>query len=371
MSEPHDKPRLRLDVPVEPLGEREWERLERRIEGERERELASAPVADLRTGMRRLALVTMLTVGVAAGMALMWWKAAPDEGPPRATSEAAAPRPTRVVTPPGGASRLSLGDAVVEIGGDSELTVETAADGAITVRLAHGLVDCDVEPRPGRAPFHVVAADVVVTVVGTRFTVESSAMSGGVRVAVLRGKVRVAQAAGPLAQVAAGQEWDARHGVVATPAAEAAPVADAGPREHPAAAAVVDASPLVDPATPPAQALAEAGTVEAFDPDAAAARYAQLALVATDPAVAEQAAYRLARLELGRARWDAALAAARTYEQRFARGAHLEDVLWFRVEASCGAYRSRAADSAARAYLAKFPRGRHAPSARSTAVCAR
>jgi hypothetical protein len=275
------------------------------------------------------------------------------------TAVAEAPLPTRVVTPPGGASRLSLGDAVVDVGGDAELTVETAPGGAITILLARGAVDCDVEPRPGRAPFHVRADDVTVTVVGTRFVVEKRA---GVRVQVTRGKVHVVSAAGEL-QVAAGQEWDARRGLVTSAAAVPAVPTDAGPRER-----TPDASPLVDPLTSSADALAAAAAIEAADPDAAAARYRQLA-AAPDAAAAELAAYRLADLELGRSRWDASLAAVHAYEQAFPHGAHLEDVLWFRVQAACGAYRSRIADSAARAYLTHFPQGRHAPAARSPAVC--
>jgi hypothetical protein len=263
--------------------------------------------------------------------------------------------PTRVVTPPGGASRLALGDAVVTVGEDAELSVDTAADGTITVQLARGLVDCEVEPRPGRAPFRVIAGDVTVTVVGTRFSVEKSA--AGVRVGVTRGKVQVASSTGTV-QVAAGQEWEPARGVVAS-----APAVLPTPPRAPPAPPPLDA--------PPAQALAEAQRVEVKDPDGAAALYKQIAAAPGDPAAAELAAFQLARLEFRRSRWDAALAAARGYEQAFPHGEHLEAVLWFRVEASCGAYRSRAAEAAARAYLARFPEGKHAVRARSRAVCVR
>jgi hypothetical protein len=336
--------RERLHVPVEPVGERDWERAERRLEVARAAERAAMPVADLRVGARRLALAVTLVAGVAAGMAIMAWKRTGPERtePVPAVAVAPAARPTQVLTPPGGASRVTLADAVVDVGGDAELSVATAADGAVTVQLVRGRVECEVEPRPGRAPFFVVAADVTVTVVGTHFSVERDA-TGAVRVGVTRGKVRVAAAGGATVQVAAGQEWDAGRGVVATVAPAARP------------------TPAVKPRVDPAASLAA-------DPDPAVGEVAQLAASA-DPEVAEDASYRLARLLLDRNRWDETIAATRDYEGRFPHGAHEGDVLWLRVEASCGAYRSRAADAAARAYLARFPDGPHAAAARSRAVC--
>jgi len=62
-------------------------------------------------------------------------------------------------------------------------------------------------------------------------------------------------------------------------------------------------------------------------------------------------------------------AAAAAYEQRFARGTRLAAVLWWRVEAYCGAYKSRPAEAAAQAYRRRFPDGVHAAAAGAQAVC--
>jgi hypothetical protein len=364
--------RRKVDVPVEPLSEERWDRLERRLGAARDEDALTAPVPDLRRGTRRLALVTALAAGVAAGAGLMWWRAHGGAGqvagpPPRTT---VAAEPLHVATPVGGASHLELGDARLDVGDAAELDVERAADGTTTVRLARGEVTCDVEPRPGRAPFHVVADDVVVTVVGTRFAV---ARDGDVRVRVERGTVKVAGPRGEQ-KVTAGQGWTRAHDQVVTLAELDAP--------HPGS---VGPQPNNMPQTnlpppnnaPPPGAAPDAGTaaedvtaataLEPTDPDAAADRYRALARGGGLPA--EEAAFRLARLELSRDRWDATVAATAAYEARFPRGAHLEEILWFTVEANCGAYRSRAAEAAARAYLDRFPDGAHAAAARASGVC--
>jgi hypothetical protein len=65
-------------------------------------------------------------------------------------------------------------------------------------------VDCDVTPRPERAPFVVRAGDVAVTVVGTAFRVERA--DGEVTVSVTRGKVRVDSGGGAV-ELSAGKTW--------------------------------------------------------------------------------------------------------------------------------------------------------------------
>jgi transmembrane sensor len=117
---------------------------------------------------------------------------------------AVASSPSLVQTPAGGASRFTVGDAVIDAGSDTSVTVQQDAIGGVTLALARGSVDCEVEPRGDRPPFRVVAGEVSVAVVGTRFTV--ARVNGAVRVDVIRGVVRVASPAGERL-VAAGETW--------------------------------------------------------------------------------------------------------------------------------------------------------------------
>jgi hypothetical protein len=372
--------RKRIRVPVEPLSDDRVERLERRLLAERQREVMLAPVPDLRRGLRRLLLFTTMTVGVAAGAGLMWWKAR-SVAPVAVMAETPALQvaPLHLRTPPGATSRFDLGSAKLEVAGASDLTVETATDGTTTVVLAAGAVDCEVAPRLSRAPFRVVAADVVVTVVGTRFAVEHGE-SGGVNVRVVHGTVRVAGPGG-IRAVSAGQAWDrdrpgdvvaiaaAEPGRADLPAPRTFTSGGAGPGDSPApaGAGATSASATEPDAGAAAGELMAAAALEATAPERAAVRYE--ALSRGDGAPAEDATFRLAALELGRGRWDKAVAATVRYEQRFPRGSRLGDALWIRVQAHCGAYRSRAAEVAAASYVRRFPTGPYAARLAQGAVC--
>ena len=107
-----------------------------------------------------------------------------------------------VATRPGESARIAVGGAVVELGGDTQVTVN-GSDG-VEIVLAQGRVDCEVEPRSRRAPFVVRAGDVAVEVVGTAFSVERDS---DVRVSVTRGRVRVVRAGRDAVEVAAGESW--------------------------------------------------------------------------------------------------------------------------------------------------------------------
>ncbi|HEY0253391.1 MAG TPA: FecR domain-containing protein, partial [Kofleriaceae bacterium] len=111
--------------------------------------------------------------------------------------------PSRIVTPIGGQSQFTVGDAVILAASDTSVDVKRADDGGITLVVARGSVDCDVAPRGNRPPFHVIAGDVFVEVVGTRFTVTRSPAP---RVDVVRGKVRV-RAPGGTWLLGAGDSW--------------------------------------------------------------------------------------------------------------------------------------------------------------------
>ncbi|HEY6039502.1 MAG TPA: FecR domain-containing protein, partial [Kofleriaceae bacterium] len=143
----------------------------------------------------------------------------------RTGEHATGAAPSLVVTPAGGSSRFTIDDAVIEAGSDTSVEVATDGAGGITLSLARGTIDCDVAPRHGR-PFHVIAGDVTVEVVGTRFTV---ARRPEVQVDVAHGKVRV-HANGRDAFVAAGERWPA---VVEAAPVEPAPVVATEPAQPP------------------------------------------------------------------------------------------------------------------------------------------
>lgn len=357
--------RRRIEVPVEPLPEASWERVERKLGAARAVELEAQASVDLLRWSRRLVYATILVTGVAAGMlALSFRRVGGPAGEGRPAAAAAAAVPTRVATGPGDRARLDLGDAQVELGEKTTLVVHEGEDDAVSLELVRGTVDCEVPPRAGRPPFQVVAADVAVTVVGTRFSVERF---DTVRVRVARGQVRVASPRG-VAQVAAGQAWEPARGVVAA-AAAGEPPSPGAPGASAAAGSGAATSPATQPSAlgPVPATLAEAEALERGDPDRAAAGYRALSRGAD--AAAEPALWRLARLEFERGRFDAAVAAVAQYEARFPRGARLEELLWLRVEAHCALWRSQAAADAARVYLGRFPDGPRAAAARAPAVC--
>src|SRR5690606_26465430 len=69
--------------------------------------------------------------------------------------DAAAPAvatPSRIVTPVGGTSQVTLPGALIEAQSDTSVEFRHGDGGAITLVLARGAVECDVEPRPDRPP---------------------------------------------------------------------------------------------------------------------------------------------------------------------------------------------------------------------------
>ncbi len=316
--------------------------------------------------------------------------------PARALAIAEAPALTTIETG-GEASRLELGDAVVMVAAKTRVEMQRSSGGAITITLAFGRVDCEVEPRSGRAPFVVRAGGVDVTVVGTVFTVERD---DEVRVVVSRGRVRV-DGPGASASLAAGQEWSGPATMIAavdgatiggdeTPVAELSvavdePVVELEPRRRtrrvpvvavlePAPAAPVDSVDSVGAeresilSARPSRDLAsvaggDAGLaaimeLEGADPSAAVLEYQKLASSGRGDS-ARFALYSKAHLQyfrLGDRR--GAIRTAKAFERRFSSGAYLEDVLWLRIRATCGKSVDKACRAAAYTYASKFPSGR-------------
>jgi hypothetical protein len=290
--------------------------------------------------------------------------------------EAAAPdvaTPSRVVTPVGGESRFIVGDAVIDAKSDTSVEVQHAADGAITLVLARGAVDCDVEPRHGRPPFRVIAGDVKVEVVGTRFTVTRTPAP---RVDVARGKVKVTTSAGTTL-VEAGESWP----VVTAEAPPATQKTDEPATEQPVEVvdeAPVAAAPVAGPKPAPAvkpspaaaatsddlaqKSMAVALKYEHSDPAKAAALYRAIATdkktTATNAATALLA---LAQVQLDGLRDPAAaLATADEHIKRFPKANTAEEAFFVRYQALRALGKRDEARGAAADYLRQFPHGAYA-----------
>jgi hypothetical protein len=261
--------------------------------------------------------------------------------------------PSQITTPVGGTSQFTVGDAVMVAASDTSVEVKHGSDGGITLVLARGSVDCDVAPRNGRPPFHVIAGDVAVEVVGTRFTVTRTPSP---RVDVTRGKVRVTAPGGSWL-VVAGESWSPQVTASNVPELAPAPVLPpvVAPAPAPAPVATIAAAP-VHHASSQAAFLA-AGRLEASDP--ARAEKAFRTIASGKDAWAAPALYALIELHATSDR-DAALADCAEYLRRFAQDPQAEDVTWLRVEILRAAGRRDEARSAAADYLRQFAHGSYA-----------
>jgi len=260
----------------------------------------------------------------------------------------------------------------------SFLTVEpgtrvdtTAHDPAnIRVALGQGRVLCDVTHRAGRS-FVVLADDVEVRVVGTRFTVarEQSAGASRVEVQVQRGAVEVrAGRSDRVARVEAGHAWSqmTRTGLLAdapaaVPPPPAGPDVSALPRPagpaHPRAA-----SPRATTATADSRGLFEQarGLWRDGRIEEAADRYQDLLTRYPRDARAGLAAFELGRLRMDRL--HNARGAAEAFERAvaLAPGAELREDAMARLVAARGAAGDLASCRQVQArYLGAYPDGVH------------
>jgi FecR protein len=222
----------------------------------------------------------------------------------------------------GDALALTLGDgSSVKLAAQSALEVHgnQASSLSLSLSLARGEVTCDVTHREGRK-FSVVAGDVEVRVVGTKFSVKTtSGDQPRVEVSVLRGVVEVASKRRPgiVAHVAAGQSWIQNAGrVVAEAALEppSLPTEPDGAAPSPNAAVSPDgAAPKMEPqssgAPPPSASPAGPSARELFEKagesrragDAAAAAHAYEELLRLHPGDGRAS---LSAFELGRLKMD-------------------------------------------------------------------
>lgn len=262
--------------------------------------------------------------------------------------------PSLVETPVGGSSRFTVGDAVVQAGSDTSVSVSTSDAGVVLV-LGRGAIDCDVEPRNGRAPFRVQAGDVDVEVIGTRFAV--TRVGDGARVDVTRGKVRV-RSAGSERFLTAGQSW--------TPSAITADVLAPPPApSEPPTEVVAPPRPQAPKEPTRRELFGQAQQLESKDAQKAARAYRSIA--SGSDSWAALALYSLAELQAA-SDVKQALRSLDELARRFPNGANAEDAGWLRVDVLRRNGRHDEARAAAESYLRAFPHGTYAKQAGSLAT---
>jgi ferric-dicitrate binding protein FerR (iron transport regulator) len=296
-------------------------------------------------------------VFAAAAAFALWWstasvRQAPSDPMTLAGSAAAelAKHETRIVTTEA-PTETTLGDAHVTLAAHSDVTVSGSERDGWRVRLDAGAVDCAVAPRLGRPPFVVQGGEILVTVVGTRFSVTRDGARS--RVDVREGHVRV-DAADVHALLAPGESWPAvasGRDVAPSSGARAAASNLGAPGGAPTGAATrLDAATEHGAGTPGAAARAGLGadsiparaTPERARPESAQQRFERAArLEARAPRAAlaiyerlsrgrgpwaQNALYARARLELEGGNLQRAESLLRRYEQRYPQGLNARDV---------------------------------------------
>ncbi|MEI9954372.1 MAG: FecR domain-containing protein [Pseudomonadota bacterium] len=243
-------------------------------------------------------LCTVLSGVAAAGV--FWFKTPPSASPHGAGSERAVLADAKLETKSDELS-VTLGDgSSVKLGSQSEVQVQSGRSSSISLQLARGELWCDVTHREERK-FKVVAGDVEVRVVGTQFSVKTTAgPSPRVEVSVTRGVVEVVSARRPgiVARVAAGQSWiqDAESaGAQVEPAPSVEPPSVEPPKRD-------AALPSALPVAPSARELFEkAGEIRrAGDAAGAAHVYEELLRLHPGDGRASLAAFELGRLRMDR-----------------------------------------------------------------------
>jgi len=248
----------------------------------------------------RWAVLCTALAGAAAG-GLLWFKAPPSANQPSSGNERTVLADAKLETKSDELA-VTLGDgSSVKLGSQSEVQVRSRGASSISLQLARGALWCDVTHRAERK-FSVVAGDVEVRVIGTQFSVKTTAgPSPRVEVSVARGVVEVVSARRPgiVARVAAGQSWlqDAESAPAKLAPAPAAEAESIEPAKRDAAQPV----PSGTAAAPSARELFEKAGDSRRAGDAAAAAHGYEELLRLHPTDGRAS---LAAFELGRLRMD-------------------------------------------------------------------
>jgi transmembrane sensor len=264
----------------------------------------------------------------------------------------------------------------LELGARSRVEMVETSSSAVSVRLNHGRVECDLKPRPGRR-FAVLAAGVEVRVTGTRFDVELSPDKRRVDVSVSRGSVEVHWPHGveQTRKLTAGERLSIDLGareVAQAPSAAPEPPPVAAPAENPETAASGAAErpsaareprPAVTLETANARELLDLGNASRRAGDVASAARAyelMLSKYGNDPR-AGLAAFELGRLRMGPLRdLNGAVQAFRRAIALAPGSGFREDAMARLVEAYAGLGRVAECRAARDAYLKSYPGGVHA-----------
>jgi hypothetical protein len=352
-------PKIVVDVP---LSEARRDRVERevfaRLDAMRDVDLVNEIAPTRGPVWRKLPMIAAGAVAIAAAASLVvvlaWSR--PEPTVPPST-------PSLVVTPVGGSSRFTVGDSVIDAGSDTSVEVKHEPGGGTTLLLTRGSVDCEVTPRPNRPPFRVIAGDVTVEVVGTRFAVSRAGTL--TRVDVTRGKVSV-HGNGERRLLGAGESWT--NGAVVKPVETAAVPPAPAPtpeRDAPIATAPIEDEPEIELPPEPARrkpspkALYESA-LELQKTDHKQALRAFRALASGGhPKWAPLSLFNLAELQ-AKVDVDATLRTLDELARRFPKATNSEEAAWFRVDVLRDARRMDDARKAATDYLRDFPQGTYA-----------
>jgi hypothetical protein len=193
-----------LRPPIETLSDISWQRVEKNLFKALDCD-ATAPTAPIAAPRRsrRIWAIAGTATAIAAAAAVLFLV------PWSATSRAPSGRSdgglalSRVVTQDA-PSEVSFGEATITVGAESAVTMQGDAASGVLIVLERGDASFAVAPRGHRPPFTVQAGEVMVRVIGTRFSVERHGDAASVH--VTEGHVEVV-ARDQRVQLTPGDSW--------------------------------------------------------------------------------------------------------------------------------------------------------------------
>jgi hypothetical protein len=339
---------LKEDIPVEPLSEARWKKLDDSVFAALDAGLgdptgesihppstgSGASSAGIASPRRRTQSTLFLVSGFAVAAVVLAFVLRAVLSPEKGELLV---NPSHIET---GAepSRLAIGESSIDVSANSAVVASGDAEHGVLVVLEKGRVECEVAPRKGRPPFVVQAGDVRVRVIGTRFAVERNARD--IRVKVSHGTVEVTGAS-EVILLHDGDTWPSNSATSATPATSAAQIPpsavvtadlpsaqkDLAPPTPSAAVTPSGAPSVALPASSPQvtdqRAYEGAARLEAKDPEAAMGTYKRLA--GSSGPWAQPSLFAAGRLAADRGRSADARKYLETYLARYPHGANAED----------------------------------------------